>query len=360
MKIVRLQLKVLAFLATIFCAAACNGPTKKEAIKEVQASQPPENNIAPGFGDMRCNLQDKNGNLWIGTRGDGLYKYDGQSFQQFTIKDGLDCNNIYCLLEDKSGKIWVGTEVGLCCYDGKTFTQVHIPLPKSLPPNKNSYYQTHWVYSMLQAKDGKLWFVTIDGVYTYDGNSFTLFPVNEAENGFLTSNDRVERILEDKDGNLWFGGRTNKGVFRYDGHSITNLKLGELIQNESRPTAKPHGWGWPQLQDKHGNIWFSNWGGVYRYDGKTFTGFSTKDGLTGRMFAHMVEDKNGAIWLSGEGLYRYDGKSFMRIAAQDKKAQLGGWSIAQDASGHLWVGTIENGLYVYNGKEFITYAAYKQ
>ena len=27
-------------------------------------------------------------------------------------------------------------------------------------------------------------------------------------------------------------------------------------------------WAWPQLQDKNGNIWFSNWAGAYRYDRK--------------------------------------------------------------------------------------------
>jgi ligand-binding sensor domain-containing protein len=41
----------------------------------------------------------------------------------------------------------------------------------------------------------------------------------------MSSNDKVERILEDKAGNIWFGGRTNEGVFRYDGKSITNFKL---------------------------------------------------------------------------------------------------------------------------------------
>jgi ligand-binding sensor domain-containing protein len=34
--------------------------------------------------------------------------------------------------------------------------------------------------------------------------------------------------------------------------------------------------GVASLQDKNGNLWFSNWGGAYRYDGKTFTGFQQK------------------------------------------------------------------------------------
>ena len=87
-------------------------------------------------------------------------------------------------MEDKDGKIWIGTEAGLCLYDGKTFAKIQIPLPKNLPPNKNHYRNTHWVFSIMQAKSGKLWFATIDGVYIYDGKSFTPFIINEAQVAF--------------------------------------------------------------------------------------------------------------------------------------------------------------------------------
>lgn len=268
----------------------CNGPVKKDLPKEKvsEANSPTAAHPkliktigSPNYGNVQCGLQDKAGNLWFGTTENGLYKYDGKSFSQFLVADGLNSNHVYSILEDRDGKIWIGTQAGLCLYDGKTFAKIQIPLPKNLSPNKNPHYRnSHWVYSIMQAKSGKLWFVTIDGVYVYDGKSFTPFIINEAANGFLTSNDKVERILEDKAGNIWFGGRTNEGVFRYDGRSITNFKLKELpLQFESRRVG--HNWAWPQLQDKQGNIWFSNWGGAYRYDGKTFTGFKKSDGLPG-------------------------------------------------------------------------------
>ena len=378
-------MQVFTFLTLLLLVTACNGQAKMDLLKEKVASKIISNITDPRFGDVRCSLQDSEGNIWFGTE-NGLYKYDGKSFKQFTVNDGLDCNRIYCLLEDKDGKLWVGTEVGLCLHDtrlndevgkGKTFSNIQIILPKNLPPNKNPYYQNHWVYSMFQAKNGKLWFATIDGVYVYDGKSFIFFPMNEAANGFLTSNDKVERILEDNAGNIWLGGRTNEGIFRYDGNATTNFKLPELIQGENGPRPKPHSWGWPQLQDKNGNIWFSNWGGAYRYNGKTFTGFSTKDGLTGKMVAKIIEDKKGTLWFSGDGLFRYDarlhararsdgndevgqGKSFIRFTTKDGQANLGGWSILEDTSGKLWLGTKERGLYIFDGKEFIAYSKYKQ
>jgi ligand-binding sensor domain-containing protein len=122
------------------------------------------------------------------------------------------------------------------------------------------------------------------------------------------------------------------------------------------------------VQDKNGNIWFSNWGGVYRYDGKSFTSFTKSDGLSGDMVARIIEDKKGNLWFGGAGLSRYDarlndevgqGKSFTRFTTKDGLPNLGVWSILEDTSGNLWVGTRENGLYLYDGKTFITYSEYK-
>ena len=339
-------------LAILFLGTACNTPIKKDLPNEMELPT-----VSKNFGNRSVSrfMQDKSGKLWFGTTDNGLFMYDGKSFKQFTIKDGLDCNKIYCILEDKDGKIWVGTEVGLCLYDGKTFSKIQIPLPKNVPANKNPYYQTHWVYHMLQAKNGKLWFVTIDGVYIYDGKSFIHFPLNEAANGFLTSNDKVERILEDNTGNIWLGGRTNEGVFHYDGKSVTNLKPMDLFQNGPKPKA--HNWGWPQLQDKNGNIWFSNWGGAYLYDGNTFTSFTTKDGLPSEV-TRIIEDKKGNLWFgASDGLRRYDGKTFTYF--RDGLINPWIWEILEDKNGNIWVGTRENGLYFFDGKTFIIYTEYK-
>nr|WP_295924204.1 two-component regulator propeller domain-containing protein [uncultured Dyadobacter sp.] len=355
-------------LLSVFCTA-CNGQVKKDLPKEkvgesnmLSAGHPKliKTIGSPKYGNVQCGLQDKAGNLWFGTTENGLYKYDGKSFSQFLVADGLNSNHVSSILEDRDGKIWIGTEAGLCLYDGKTFAKIQIPLPKDLPPNNNPHYRnSHWVYSIMQAKSGKLWFVTIDGVYIYDGKSFTPFIINEAANGFLTSNDKVERILEDKAGNIWFGGRTNEGVFRYDGKSITNFKLKELtLQFDSRRVG--HNWAWPQLQDKNGNIWFSNWGGAYRYDGKTFTGFSKNDGLPGYngVVKKIIEDKNGNLLFGGDlGLSRYDGKSFTLF--KDGLINPDIWTILEDKTGNLWVGTRETGLYLFDGKTFVTYSEYK-
>jgi hypothetical protein len=181
----------------------------------------------------------------------------------------------------------------------------------------------------------------------------------------LTGNDKVERIFEDKAGNIWFGGRTNEGVYRYDGKSVTKLKLKELtIINKSVKFAKDrvrsHNWAWPQVQDKDENIWFSNWGGAYRYDGKSFTSFTKEDGLPGGV-TRIIEDKKGNLWFGGDagaGLSRFDGKSLTSFTTIDGLLNKSIWSILEDKTGNIWVGTRETGLYLYDGETFISYSEY--
>src|SRR6185295_17857511 len=74
------------------------------------------------------------------------------------------------------------------------------------------------------------------------------------------------------------------------------------------------------LQDKNGNIWFGTWeGGVSRYDGKYFTHFTEKEGLTNKgpnnnNVLSIFEDKSGNMWFGteGGGVSRLDrdGKTF--------------------------------------------------
>jgi ligand-binding sensor domain-containing protein len=338
------------FLTILIFGTSCNGQVKKDLPKEkaleskkisvgqpklikTQGSQPSDN--------VHCSLQDKAGNLWFGTTGEGIYKFDGKSFSQFTATNGLCSNMVHCILEDKDGKIWIGTAAGVCLYDGKTFYKIQIPLPKNMPANK--YRNTRDVFSIMQDKSGKLWFATIDGVYIYGGKSFTPFVVNEGVGGFMSSNNNVEYILEDKAGNIWFGGRVNEGVFRYDGKSITNLK--------------PNGdnWAWPVLQDKNGNIWFSNWGGAYRYDGKSFI---KSEGLSSGPVTRILEDKKGILWFGGggRGICRYDGKSYTCFTTKDGLINNDVWSILEDRAGNLWVGTRNTGLFRYDGKSFVNFS----
>jgi len=136
-------------------------------------------------------LEDKYGNLWFGTEGGGVSKYDGKSFIHYTEKEGLSNNSVFSILEDKEGNLWFGTwGGGVNKYDGKSF--IHYTNKQGLGS---------LVVSILEDKYGNLWFGTEGGgVSKYDGKSFIHYTKKEG-----LSNNSVYSILEDKEGNLWFG-----------------------------------------------------------------------------------------------------------------------------------------------------------
>ena len=147
----------------------------------------------------------------------------------------------------------------------------------------------------------------------------------------------ISDILQDKDGNLWFAGVFGGGVSRYDGKSFTNFTTEDgLASNEV----------WCILADRERNLWFGTSGGVSRYDGKSFTNFTTQDGLVHHSVQSILQDREGSFWFGtgkyqseGGGVSRYDGKSFINFTTQDGLA--GNWvrSILQDRKGNLWFAT---------------------
>jgi ligand-binding sensor domain-containing protein len=311
------------------------------------------------YANVRCGMQDRTGNLWFGTAGEGVYRYDGKLFYQFTMKDGLSNNNVWSVLEDRSGNIWFGTTDGVCRYDGKTISRITINDRFMNPISDNNYYNDwstkNTVWSMLQDKAGNIWLGTGDGVYCYNHNTFARFPgfgnvINKE--GLLLK--MVDCMIQDKAGNIWFASGMppgSEGLCVYDGKSLTRFK--------------PGGDGWIRyvLEDKNGVIWSAGrHKGNWCYDGKTFSKFTAKEDIGNAILA----DRAGNIWFSGEehrnglegtdGVWRYDGKNFKNFNTKDGMGNYGVWTIIEDRAGNIWFGTRNTGLYKYDGKTFTGYS----
>ena len=316
-------------------------------------------------------LEDKYGNIWFGTNGGGVTKFDGKYFTHFTEKEGLSNNSVLCSIEDKHGNIWFGTNGGVSKYNGKNFT--HFTEKEGL--SKNS------VFCSVEDKHGNIWFGTEGGVSKYDGKSFTHFTEREG----LINND-VLCSLEDKQGNIWFG--TKGGVSKYNGNNFTNFTEKEGLSNNfvlcSREDKQGNIWFCTygggitkydgnnftnfteteglsnnyvlsSLEDNSGNIWFgTNGGGVSKYDGKSFTHFTEKEGLSNNIVMSSLEDKSGNIWLSTyrAGISKYDGKSFTHFTEKEGLSNNSVFCSLEDKYGNIWFGTLDSGVTKYDGKYF--------
>ena len=367
------------FLLILTSLGSCNGQEKKSIPASPSTEAVVHAKLTKTLGTNKYNnvgsgLLDKAGNLWFGTKGEGLYRYDGKMFTNYTEKDGLSSNFIWSMIEDNMGILWFGTADGISCYDpsapmapdGKKFTTIPITdLNSSITHRKSvpdsfgmPYPEENSVWTILQDKKGIFWFGTTNGIFRYDGLRYTHFAQDDGisnTTGVIINKGHaygVEHILEDKNGNIWFGGRGTAGILYFDGKKLTSFK--------------PDGehWVWPLLMDKAGNLWFSNWWGVYRYDGKSFFTLAQNDGFYATSTTCITEDKNGRIWFGSDveneagkgGLSCFDGKSFSHFTSKDGLIQESVWSITADRAGNLWIGTRNTGLSRYDGRDFTAFS----
>lgn len=284
-------------------------------------------------GSVTSILEDKKGNIWFGMIGGGVIRYDGQSFTNYTKEQGLTNNIILSILEDKTGNFWFGTEEGgISYYDGQSFT--HLTKDQGLIDNT--------VWSMLEDDSGNLWFGTNDGISRYDRKTFTNFTKDQG-----LANNIVKSMLKDKKGNLWFG--TNGGVSHFDGETFTNFTEDQGLSNNIVRSI---------LEDKEGILWFGTYGGgVSRYDGKTFVKYSQEQGLSNNNVTSILEDNTGNLWFStdGGGASRYDGPAFINYTEKQGLPAKSIHSILQDKAGNLWLGTTGGGVTRYDGKSSTTF-----
>ncbi|MFA6261964.1 MAG: two-component regulator propeller domain-containing protein [Bacteroidia bacterium] len=305
--------------------------------------------------NVHCSLQDKDGNLWFGTSGEGVYRYDGNVFTQFTEKDGLSNNSIWSILEDKSGNIWFGTDDGVCRYNGKTISK--IPFTTSNASGIGTSLQQllkNSVWSMMQDKSGIIWFGTTQDLYCYNGKSFSRF----LDNDNISNNQNlqlkwIQCFLEDCNGIIWMGSGpiASEGVIQFDGKMIKS--------------SKPNGDGWIRymVEDKIGQIWFGGRNhGNFIFKDKGFTNYTQKTGIGNPVLV----DKSGKVWFSGEertgtidsegGIWCYDGKTFENFSTQKGLGKYSVWSMLEDRNGNIWIGTRNCGLYRYNGQTFQSFS----
>ena len=335
--------------------ASCNGQEQLKSSKETQGVntdfsflETQHRNAVAQIGEYFPDLlQDSKGNIWFATAFSGLARFDGDSLTCFSITDGLPHNTILDITEDKAGNIWFATRDGVSKYDGKIFKNY----------TKENGLSSNWTSSIFADSQGTIWVGTKKGVSRFDGISFSLFDIPKPDHiNYGLSTNLVIRIIEDKKGNIWFG-REDYGVCKYDGKTFTHFTEKDGLYSNSIKSI---------LEDKNGNMWFGaletvlssmviNVGGLCRYDGNSFTKFPEIEGLNGHEVWDLKEDKNGNIWIApkNRGLYLYDGSKFSLVEGSMNLTPYSCvQSILEDKEGKMWFG-YSGGIFRLDGKSFV-------
>ena len=225
---------------------------------------------------------------------------------------------VRAILKDRKGMIWMATWEGIFRYDGKSFTNV------------TSKVSSARFFSVLEDRKGNFWFGTIgEGAYYYDGKTFTNFTIRD---GLL--NNEVTSIYEDKKGNIWFG--VSGGASCYDGKFFRNYIIDGITISEDRTgktfrDRQPNGGFSIITEDKTGKLWISTKSEALIYDGKTFSVLRNKDGKAFYGVGGITKDRKGTIWFgANDGLWRYDGNTFTKFSEQ------GALALLEDKKGNLW------------------------
>ncbi len=276
-------------------------------------------------------FEDKEGNIWIGTEGDGLYQLQEETITVYSKAQGLIDQDVYPIYQDKSGAIWIGAwQKGLSSFRDGRFTNYSVAegLPAPL------------VSSLGGDRDGNLWVGTHGGFAVFRDGKFHKPDV------FLPEHSVVQSILQDRGGTLWFG--TTNGLVAYrGGPSRTITEQDGLASNDVKII----------IEGASGDLWIGGYGGLTRLHGSQFTQWTERDGLPSNSIRSLYEDPDGVLWIGtyDGGLGRLKNGKFTRYTQNNGLFNNGVFQILEDGRGNLWMSS-NRGIYRVSKRDLNAFA----
>lgn len=266
--------------------------------------------------------EDRDGNLLVGTKGNGLFWFDADGkTTALSTNEGLSHNIITALFMDHEGDLWVGTEGG--------------GLNRVKRQGFDVLEQTSgWVIqSVCEDASGGLWIGSNGkGAACWKDGALRRFAIGPGiVLGPSIYDWPVWTIFVDRKNRVWLG---TKGAGLYQ------LQNGRFQQVGAREIQAA-------FEDRQGRMWFGSMEGLICLEENTFKVFTTKDGLSSDAVRAIAEDRDGGLWVGtiGGGLNYFKNGKFTiyrkepRGLPNDKIS-----SLYVDADGVLWIGTEGGGL----------------
>ena len=321
---------------------------------------------------VRVMFEDASGNIFIGTYGGGVSKYlpqlelnnyNGSIFQTISTKHGLSNDKVLSIIQDREKNIWIGTYLYLNQYFDEQF-EIY---------GNNEGLTNSLVWSIIQDKNKNFWIGTEGGLIEAALQSNKSSSAN-AESPIINFNfNKVEgkpgevlntaALYEDIKGNIWYS-NFGHGVSRYN---PTSKRIDNFTSEKNNlPTNEIYS----ICGDKNGNIWIgTNKGGLLIFDIATekFSHFTKEDGIGSDQIYSIIRDSKNRMWLGTltGGATVYDNSatpventtnSFKILSDKEGYPSKFTLCMAEDATGNIWLGTYDLGVYKYDGKTFKNYS----
>lgn len=327
-------MKSINLILLILFTFSCN--SQKPEATETDSAQLEKAQIGQFVVDV---FRNSKGFIWFGTIEKGVAKYDGSELKYYTTDDGLPSNRVVSIEEDNQGNMWFGTGMGLSKYDGETFHNYDM----------NDGLCDDRISKLLIDSQGVIWIGTWNGVCKFDGANFVTFPIPEPKVETQINKDTkswVTDIIEDSKGNIWFG-KDGFGACKFNGESFEYvLKVNGLLSNNITSIE----------EDQNGDVWFGTRvaekdnpnpdlrvgeGGVNKMANDLIHSFPENKVLNHSDVYEIYSGNSGLIWIctTNDGVFKYDGEQFINY---DIPISIMG--IDEDILGNLWLGGA-GGLY---------------
>lgn len=297
-------------------------------------------------------LQDKSGYIWIGSWS-GLSRYDGTTFRNFRPNDAIPTaishNRINKLYEDHAGILWVGTGGGLNRYYKNTETFQHVGLSAAKGGG-------NFITAIEQDNFNKLWVATFKGIKFVSADSKSLKAVEAWKNRQPELYQGIVYALaEDKLETIWAG--INTGLKRFNPQTGVVMPLPKVIsENKALASAKII----VIKQDNNNNIWFGTENSglfIYNPTQNTCANYVNDVKNPASLPSNLVNDiliKDNKVMIgtrNGLSIFNPDTKNFTNYnhnPADSRTLSDGSvWSLMEDHTGNVWIGTYSGGLNIY-------------
>ncbi len=199
------------------------------------------------FAYVKTILEDNKGMIWIGFWGGGLARLNTKTKKvnhwrnEKDNPSSLSYNDVWTLFKDRKGRIWIGTNGGgLDLFMNEKQNGFHNwntsgENKQSLNSN-NIYTICESIYGNQSADKTILWIGTANGLnkFTVNNNDSKL----NAEIVYYTvadglSDNAIESILEDENGNLWIGTSSGISFFNVKEEKFTNYTVADGLSGSS-------------------------------------------------------------------------------------------------------------------------------
>jgi ligand-binding sensor domain-containing protein/signal transduction histidine kinase len=353
-------------------------------------------------------LASRDGSIWIGTSGSGLYRWTGDAVSRIPIAPGFNANVVSALHEDRAGRIWIGTRNGLLMLaDGKL---AQLSFGDGTPMA---------VLDIVEGDGGSVWVGADRALLRFDETRLDAAPSIEKRSdpvlcvardiegsvwtgsqfdglGLLAdsvitsvatrgpgSTSIVSPLVEDSAGSIWMGTMS----FGVDVSTDTAIDVAEInaALTDHRVRAMheyPPGTLWVStrrgvarvvagratpflhdgkpvegvaaiVHDRAGHVWFGKAGGLLRVSGDGVRTDSKQDGLASDYVSVLAASHDGGLWIGtpNAGLGKLEGDVYRRIGEPEGLATESIMALLEDDDHVLWATSTQSGLIRVAGRD---------